>query len=61
MPLRNVSCSYYNGALVLTGRVSSYYQKQIAQTLVAALDGVNRIINNLEVIPPLPRMDWPEA
>lgn len=60
MPLRNVSCSYRNGALILTGVVSSYYQKQMAQTLVAALDGVNRIVNNLEVVPTQPpSRDWP--
>ena len=61
MPLRNVACSCCNGALILTGVVPSYYQKQMAQTLVATLDGVNRIVNNLEVVPPQPRRDWPEA
>jgi hypothetical protein len=48
--VRNVVCSYDNGTLVLTGRVSSYYLKQIAQTVIQTIDGVDRIMNELEVI-----------
>lgn len=52
--LRRVVCEFRNGALTLTGRVPSYYQKQIAQTLVQfRLQGVV-IQNELEVFVRLP-------
>ena len=37
------------GALVLRGRVRSFYQKQVAQTVAIGLDGFDRVINELEV------------
>lgn len=37
------------GALVLRGRVRSFYQKQVAQTVAIGLDGFERVINELEV------------
>lgn len=43
-------------ALVLRGRVRSFYQKQVAQTVVLHLDGFERIINELEVVGPPQRV-----
>jgi osmotically-inducible protein OsmY len=37
--------------LLLRGRVSSYYQKQVAQEAVLRLDAVEQVINQIEVIP----------
>lgn len=48
--LRRVVCEFRDGALTLSGYVSSYYQKQIAQTLVQfRLQGVE-VRNELEVL-----------
>lgn len=37
------------GKITLTGKVSSFYQKQMAQEIVGRLDGVRHIDNQLEV------------
>ncbi len=37
------------GNVTLTGKVTSFYQKQMAQELVGKLDGVREIDNQLEV------------
>lgn len=50
--LRHVACRFHEGILCLRGRVSSYYLKQIAQTLVLELDNVEAVNNQLEVIAP---------
>jgi osmotically-inducible protein OsmY len=52
LALKNVSCEYNEGVLTLRGCLPSYYLKQIAQTAVAQLDGVERINNEIEVIAP---------
>ncbi len=51
--LRLVSCGFHQGVLSLRGHVSSFYLKQVAQTLVRELDGVREINNRLEVAAPL--------
>jgi len=41
---------HVDGALIrLTGRVSSYHQKQLATAVVLSLDGVERLENDLQV------------
>jgi hypothetical protein len=47
--LRGVSCDFHEGVLT----VPSYYLKQVAQSLVFDLDGVQELSNRLEVVPPL--------
>ncbi|MCC6512150.1 MAG: BON domain-containing protein [Pirellulaceae bacterium] len=37
------------GVVVLQGRVETFYHKQVAQELLRKLDGVERIVNLLEV------------
>jgi osmotically-inducible protein OsmY len=54
--VRRVACEFHEGLLFLRGRVPSYYLKQIAQTVVLGMDGVDEIHNQLEVITP---PDWP--
>ena len=46
---RDVSCECEQGVLRLRGRVSSYYQKQIAQEAVRRVDGVVEVVNEIEV------------
>jgi hypothetical protein len=47
--LRNVTCVCRDGTLILYGRLPSYHLKQIAQTAVATLPGVERIDNRIDV------------
>ncbi len=47
--LRQVSCEYSNGAVVLRGRVPSYYVKQIAQSVLMASPIVDQVVNLLVV------------
>ena len=48
--LRKISCVDHGGVLILRGRVSSFFHKQIAQTLVGDIEGVKEVINQIEVI-----------
>jgi osmotically-inducible protein OsmY len=50
LALKNVFCDYLNGVLVLRGCLPSYYLKQVAQEVVARLDGVERIDNQIQVM-----------
>ena len=50
LALKNVSCEYEQGVLTLRGCLPSYYLKQMAQTAVARLPGVDLIVNEIEVI-----------
>ncbi|MCY2996162.1 MAG: BON domain-containing protein [Planctomycetota bacterium] len=47
--LQNISCESRDGVLVLRGRVSSYYLKQLAQETVRRIEGVESIVNAVEV------------
>jgi osmotically-inducible protein OsmY len=58
LALKNVSCEYCEGVLTLRGCLPTYYLKQIAQTAVARLDGVERIVNDIEVVSPASRKAW---
>lgn len=45
-----LSCEFHDGVLVLRGKSTSYYKKQIAQEAVRGIDGVARIVNEIEVV-----------
>jgi osmotically-inducible protein OsmY len=45
-----VSCEYDKGVLVLRGRSRSFYEKQIAQESVKGIAGVDRVVNEIEVV-----------
>jgi|ERR1700693_5124005 len=47
---RRIACEFHEGTLVLRGQVSSFYEKQLAQEAVRTLDGVEQIVNRLEVV-----------
>lgn len=52
---QDVLCEHQQGTVTLQGKVHSYFQKQMAQEALRKLDGVERIVNLLEVswdIPP---------
>lgn len=44
-----VFCQHEQGIVVLHGRVKSFFQKQMAQETLKRLDGVEKVINELEV------------
>lgn len=48
--LRFLTCEGGQGILVLRGRVSSYYDKQMAQESVRHLTGIEAIFNLIEVV-----------
>jgi len=48
--LRRVRCTYDHGVLALEGHLRTFFQKQLAQELVADLEGVKQVVNRIEVI-----------
>ncbi len=47
--LRRVTSTYHHGVLMLRGRVSSRYIKQVAQELTGRIQGVQSVVNEIEV------------
>ncbi len=50
--LKNISCQVRDGVVVLRGCLPTYYLKQIAQEVVARLEGVEAIDNQIQVVRP---------
>jgi osmotically-inducible protein OsmY len=48
--LREVTCEFLEGVLVLRGRVPSFYCKQLAQETIGPLEGVVQIVNEIDVV-----------
>jgi len=53
--LRDIGCTYQDRILTLCGRLPTYYLKQLAQSMVADLDGVADVVNQIEVVTPRDR------
>jgi osmotically-inducible protein OsmY len=51
LALKNICCKYQDGILTLRGCLPSYYLKQVAQTAVAHIEGVRRVVNEIVVTP----------
>jgi osmotically-inducible protein OsmY len=49
LALRDLRFALNNGILTLWGRVPSHYHKQLAQALAVDIDGVNQVVNLIEV------------
>jgi osmotically-inducible protein OsmY len=49
--LQHISCEFRAGVLTLRGHVPRYYSKQIAQSVVGQIEGVEQIDNQIEVVP----------
>jgi len=59
LALRDVVCEAQAGIVRLRGRLASYYLKQVAQALVADIDGVRGVVNLIEITaPPRPLRQW---
>lgn len=49
LPLRNLTCHACDGALVLHGKVPTFYLKGLAQSIVTSVEGVAAVVNQVEV------------
>ena len=63
LALQQLSCEFRAGVLTLRGRLPSHYLRQVARTVVTTVEGVERIDDQIEVVPqaapPWPaRHDW---
>jgi osmotically-inducible protein OsmY len=47
--LHGVSCQAVDGKVVISGKVRSFYLKQLAQEILRKIDGIGAIDNRLEV------------
>ncbi len=47
--IRRVGCVFSQGTLTLSGTVPTYHYKQLAQTAVSGISGVEKIINRIDV------------
>ena len=47
---RDIDVEFVDGNLVLHGRVPSFYLKQLLQTRVTDIEGVNRVVNLVDVV-----------
>jgi osmotically-inducible protein OsmY len=50
LPLRKIFCQCDDGVLVLQGRVTTFFHKQLAQETVANINGVKKVVNKIEVV-----------
>ena len=48
--LKAINCQFRNGTLFLRGEVATYYLKQMAQESIRTLNGIGRIVNDIEVV-----------
>ncbi len=47
--MRRVSCNFEHGILFLRGRLFSFHEKQVAQEIVAKVNGVTQVVNEIQV------------
>jgi BON domain len=47
--LRSIRCSHEGGVITLRGRVPTFYLKQTVQSIVEKIDGVEQVVNLVEV------------
>jgi osmotically-inducible protein OsmY len=50
LAVQRIWCEYSEQTLFLHGHVPSFYLKQLAQTAVAGLRGVDQVVNEIEVL-----------
>ena len=51
--LKGISCNFDRGVLTLRGTVPMWQLKQFAETIVARVDGVSEVVNEVEVFDPM--------
>ena len=50
LAIQRIWCEFRDGSLFLRGHVPSFYHKQLAQTAVAGLKGVEQVVNEIDVV-----------
>ena len=50
LSVQRIWCDFDGGRLILRGQVPSFYCKQLAQEAVADLEGVEQVVNEIEVL-----------
>lgn len=48
--VRRVACQFDAGVLTLSGRLTAFFHKQLAQESVSGLPGVRQVVNQIEVV-----------
>jgi len=48
--IRRIACEFREGVLTLRGRLPSFYQKQVVQTLAGRVQGIREIQNRVDVV-----------
>ena len=56
----NLNCETIEGRVILRGVVPSFFQKQMAQESLRTVDGIDEILNELEVMGRSMRVDHEE-
>jgi hypothetical protein len=47
--LKGIECAYWDGTMVLRGRVPSYFHKQLAQEALRSIHDVKQLVNKIQV------------
>jgi hypothetical protein len=50
--LRRILCEYDDGTLFISGKVPSYYRKQLVHSRLRGIEGVARVDDQIQVISP---------
>lgn len=50
LTMQRIWCEFKEGRLFLRGQVPSFYHKQLAQTAVIGAEGVDQVVNDIEVV-----------
>lgn len=51
LALRRVRCEQHDGQMVLSGRVPTYYLKQLAQAIAMRQPLIRNVVNLIDVVP----------
>jgi osmotically-inducible protein OsmY len=50
LSVQRIWCDFDDGRLILRGQVPSFYFKQLAQEAVSDMEGVEQVVNEIEVL-----------
>ena len=50
LAFQRIWCEYDGCRLFLRGQVPSFYYKQLAQESIAGMEGVDQVVNDIEVV-----------
>jgi len=61
--LQRLDCDYHEGVLTVRGRVSTFYERQLAWITLCDLEGLEEFVDRIDVVEPvcMPRADTQRA